>query len=74
MNPNEKVAAALRTTFVKTLIERSEGRVSMEEAERIADEDFHAEDFIGDDAPYEHKCPQWLARWVLVRRGINECW
>lgn len=56
----------LRKDFMEALIDFSKNELSVEEAEKIADEKLICSWFYDDDSPFTHKGPRWAA-WMVAR-------
>jgi hypothetical protein len=54
----------IRNDFIEALIYFSDGKVSIEEANAIADKEWRLKCFV-DGSPLGHKGPRWLANYVL---------
>ncbi len=57
-----------RNDFIQALINFSNGRISEDEANNIANKKLRLTDF-SDDSPLAHKGPRWLAKRIV--RSMN---
>lgn len=58
----------IRNDFVQALMKFSNGRISEDEANNIANKKLRLTDF-SDDSPLAHKGPRWLAKRIV--RSMN---
>lgn len=58
----------IRNDFIQALMKFSNGRISEDEANNIANKKLRLTDF-SDDSPLAHKGPRWLAKRIV--RSMN---
>lgn len=61
----------IREDFIESLIGFTDGKITDDEANKIADAELHYEDF-NDDSPLAHKGPRWLAKDIARCMGLWE--
>ena len=67
---SQEVQEYMREDFIDGLIWFSKGKITMEEANHLADTKFRASDF-DEDSPIGHKGPRWLAMHIAIAKGYK---
>lgn len=66
----KKANEIMRNDFIDALMKFSDGKISKEEANDIANKRLRLTDFTAEDSPLAHKGPRWLAQRIVRSMGL----